>query len=417
MKISGILEIFRQVLDSLFANPLRSMLSALGVVIGITFVILMGWALTSLDLALENTFNIIGVDMLYVDKFNWAGGPRWKIMKPRKDITINQAEEFIRNIKTAQLAIPLARQWSANIKYRNQSFQGLIVMGTNSNYAETPAGAILDGRFFSQAEEQYGDNVVVLGYKVAQTIFPNESPINKVIKINGHKYTTIGVVEKRGVLFVDFIDNQVFIPLKTFFGAYGKTGRSISIAVKAGSEQAMPEVRQESIGLMRAIRNLGPYDEDDFSLNESQSFKSTIDEMNKYVWGIGIGMTGLSFIVGIIGIMNIMFVSVAERTREIGIRKALGAKKIAIWIQFITESTVLCFIGAVISFIICSGLIFLIVTIIPYIYPDLDFLPKLIPASLFITACLVSFAVGILSGLLPAIRAANLDPVEALRFE
>jgi putative ABC transport system permease protein len=216
---------------------------------------------------------------------------------------------------------------------------------------------------------------------------------------------------------MDFIDNQVFIPLTTFNAVMGDFGRSFSIAVKAGSPDRLDYVRSQTRGHMRMIRNLDPWEEDDFSINETKAFESTVKEIRYTVWGIGIGMTVLSFVVGIIGIMNIMFVSVTERTKEIGIRKAIGAKKRSILLQFIVEAAALSFIGAIIAFLGCSGLVYLVATLVPKAVPELSFLSPVIPYQLLLIASVVSIFVGMLAGLIPAIRASNLDPVDALRYE
>ena len=179
----------------------------------------------------------------------------------------------------------------------------------------------------------------------------------------------------------------------------------------------MANLREEARGMMRSVRNLKPHQEDDFSINESQAFQEQVATFRTVVWSVGIGLTCLSFLVGIIGIMNIMFVSVAERTKEIGIRKAIGAPRRSILIQFLVESSTLCFVGALVSLILCSTLIFIVATFLPQAVPQLSFLPKFISPQLLLIASFVSIFVGVLSGLIPAIRASKLDPVDALRYE
>ena len=212
---------------------------------------------------------------------------------------------------------------------------------------------------------------------------------------------------------MDFVDNQVIIPISTFFGVYGMSSRSISIAVKAGTAEKLDETRAEATGLMRSVRNIPPGDEEDFSINETQTFKEQVETLRLATWGIGIGLTLLSFTVGIIGIMNIMFVSVTERTKEIGIRKSLGAKSTSILTQFLVESASLCLVGAVIAFVFCS----IVIAIAVRLVPEADFLSPYVPPQLIIIAGIVSIIVGILAGIVPAMRASALDPVEALRYE
>ncbi len=418
MKLSELSEAFKLAIDTIRSNKMRSLLASLGVVIGISFVILMGWVLTGLDQAMEDTFNILGSDMLYVDKWDWAGGANWKDIQARKNITIEDANKFCSRIRTAELCTPSVSKWGASIKYRSDLYQGINVVGTRSEYGLTPGGNVTDGRFFTSWEDHKSSNVIVIGSKVAETIFGGEqNPIGQELKINGRKYEIIGVLKKQGTMFLDFIDNQVFIPLTEFLSTFGRTNRSIEIVVKAGSVAQLDEVRDETRGLMRSIRNLSPNQSDDFSINESKALEKTAASIRMVVWGVGIGMTALSFLVGIIGIMNIMFVSVTERTKEIGIRKAIGAKKRTILTQIILESASLCLIGAFVSFIICSIFVYAVGEFLPRFYPSASFLSKVLPYELLVVASVVSIFVGILAGFLPARRASKLDPVEAMRNE
>ena len=417
MKLSEINETIKIAFNAIWVNKLRSFLASLGVVIGISFVILTGWILSALDGALNDTFNLIGADMLYVDKWDWAGGKKWEDIRQRKPISLLQAKEFSQRIKTAELCMPIARNFGGIIKYRENQIDGVSVQGTKSDYGLTPGGTIINGRFFNDNEDSYGANVVVLGYGVNKTLFPNDDGVGKTIKISGNNFTVIGVVKKQSTVLMDFIDNQVYLPLTTFIGTYGNFNRSLSIAVKAGSKDKLDEVRAEAEGLMRSIRNNKPGEDSDFSINETKAFEETIKSFRMYVWGIGIGMTILSFIVGIIGIMNIMFVSVAERTKEIGIRKAIGAPRRSILVQFIIESAVLCFIGALTSLIFCSILVYAVATIVPKYVESLSFLSPVMPYELFLIATFVSIFVGVLAGVIPAYRAANLNAVDALRYE
>jgi putative ABC transport system permease protein len=413
MKLSEFSETSRISFEALSSNKMRSFLTTLGVVIGIMFVILMGWFLNGLDSALDKTFNTIGTDMLYVDKWNWSGGRNWRVQEARKDITYAQAVEFCKRVKTAENAMPQARAWGRQVLYKNQQLSGISIMGVPYKYAETPAGNVVQGRFFSQFEELQSENVAVVGYNVSKNLFPDSSAVGKVFKIAGRNFTIIGVIEKRGTFITDFMDNQIYVPLSTFFGVFGMSGRSLSIAVKAGSEQNLDAVRSETIGLMRAIRNNNPGSDDDFSINESQMFKEESKTLRVSVWGIGLGLTALSFVVGMIGIMNIMFVTVTERTKEIGIRKALGATRASILVQFLMEAAALCFVGAMIAFFLCSVITFSVVQF----YPEADFLTPYVPPALVLIAAIVSIVVGIVAGLIPSMRAARMNPVDALRYE
>lgn len=411
-------ESFRISTESLRVNKLRAFLATLGVVIGISFVALMGWALSGLDNALQESINLIGEDMLYVDKWDWSGGKRWKELRNRKEITLEQAKALIDNITSAVVAVPVATIWGQKVKYGNDNYQGVSIVGTSAEFGILPSGDVTKGRFFGKFEESTTANVAVIGRKVAETIFPDSDPIGKIIKIQGEKFEVIGVVKKQGTMLMDFIDNRIYIPIGNFMDLFGgKHRRSISIGIKAGGIERLDNVREETRGLMRTIRNLKPWEEDDFSINETRAFEEVVGTLRLYVWGIGLGMTVLSFVVGIIGIMNIMYVSVAERTKEIGIRKSVGAKNRSILFQFLIESAILCLAGALISLFLCSILVFVVANFLPKLLPETAFLQPFIPPNFIVIASVVAITVGILAGLFPALRAARVDPIESLRYE
>ncbi len=418
MKIAAINEAFSQAINSIRANALRSSLAALGVIIGITFVILMGWVLSGLDKAMEDSISSMGTDVLYVDKFDWAGsGKNWREIRNRPNISLQQAEKLISRLTSAELAVPVARTNHGNVVYGNQVYEGIAIQGTTSQFALTPSGTIDSGRFFNENEDRMGARVVVLGSKVYQTIFPNGNGIGNLIKINNISYKVIGVITKQGTTFADFVDNIIYMPLSSFLSTFGKYRRNFSICVKAGVVENLDNVRAEVEGQMRMIRNLKPWEENNFSINETKAFEAAISSIRTVVWVVGIGMTLLSFIVGIIGIVNIMFVSVYERTKEIGIRKALGAKKLDILVQIVFESTIIAIIGAIISFLITSAIAYLAGTFLPTFIPQTAFLSRSIPLNLLGIATIISILVGIAAGLLPAVRAANFEPVVAIRYE
>lgn len=416
MKFTEITESVKIALSSIGSNKVRSSLAALGVVVGISVVILMGWALSALDAALDDTINLMGEDVVYIDKFDWSGSVKWEEIRQRKDITLKQAQEIVEKVKTPVLATYYLDAYGVTVKYKDNSVNTAYCNGVLSNFASTPTGEIEYGRFFSDFEANLGAKVVIIGYNINKTLFPNNDAIGKEIKVNGRKFKIVGVNKKHSTMMMDFLDNIVHIPLRSYYKIFG-SDQSYTITLRSGSPDKIPEMKAEVEGLMRSIRNLKPGMDNDFSMNESKQFEEMMKNFRLYVWGIGLGMTVLSFIVGIIGVMNIMFVSVVERTKEIGIRKALGAPRASILMQFIVEATVLCFIGAILALFVCAVLVFAIGTIVPMFVPALSFLSPFMPVNLFVVATLVSVFVGIFAGFVPAFRAAKLDVVEALRFD
>ncbi len=416
-----IFENLKMSFESIIASPLRSFLASLGVMVGISIVILMGWLLDGLDNSFQKTFEIIGADMIYVDKWDWTGGKSWKLLRNRKNLTLEQALKLKENHTSAERVIPNFNQWGGTVQFEKETIEGISVVGAPSENQHTPAGDLIEGRYYTEFEDNQAEQVLVIGYNVYKALFPNGKAVGEIVKMNNRKYEIIGVVRKRGTFMFDFIDNQVFIPINNFIKVYGNKSRSVNIGVKAGSKEKLDEVRTETIGLMRTIRNVKPEAENDFSINETKVFEESIAKIRSIIWLAGIGLTMLSFVVGIIGIMNIMFVSVTERTKEIGIRKSMGAKKRSIWSQFLFESSALTFGGALISIVVCSGLIYVARIAVIKFFPDIsevvEYFPPYLSLQLVIIASSVSIVLGIFAGLIPAIRASNLDPVNALRAD
>jgi putative ABC transport system permease protein len=390
------------------ANKMRSVLTTLGIVIGIVSVTLMGTAIEGLNRAFNKSIAALGSDVLYIQKWSWADhGDDWWIIKNRRDVRIKQAKDIEKYSEFVHAVNP-ATGAARNVKYGQKYIENVIVIGTGSEWLETSGSTIAFGRFFSRLEADGGRPVCAIGSEVAANLFPNENPIGKVIKVGGYAYTILGVFDKQGsFLGVQSLDNRVYVPINRFFQEFMSHRSDIQIMVKAKSVAELDETKEEVRGILRKSRGLKPKDPDDFAINQQETLIQTFNTIGGVIAAVGLFITGMSLFVGGIGIMNIMFVSVTERTREIGIRKAIGAPRRTILLQFLMESAALCLIGGIIGIIIAFPISLIIDT----------FLPTAMPLSIVAIALLVSIIVGVVSGFLPAYRASRLDPVDALRYE
>ena len=426
--MTRLLESLKMAWAALTANKLRAALTTMGVVIGIFFVLLMGWVLSGLDKAFVDSFAFFGDDILAVDRFDWSGRVSWDKQRNRQPISWQNFQQAKKRIRSAEYVVPTADQFSRDVRYGDLQLEATMIFGTNHEYIEMYANNIGEGRFFNELESQLGSNVVVLGFGVWEKLFPQGDALGRMIRIDGRPFTVIGVMPKRGTMLIDFLDNQIILPLQRFYGMYG-TRSSLTINVKAGGKENLEAVRSETIGVMRSVRSIAPDEDNDFGINTQQMFDDAIAVFRAVVWTIGLFMTGLSFLVGSIGIMNIMFVSVTERTREIGIRKAVGARRRSILFQFLVESIALCLVGAAIGLALTATIAWFKAEVVRGIFSalglfgladpettvDLSFLSSTIPPSQIFLAVAVAVVVGVLAGIIPAFRAARLNPVEALR--
>jgi len=406
--LTEFLECLRIAGDALRANKLRATLTTLGIVIGIVTVTLMGTALEGLKRGFTQSIAMLGTDVLYVQRFDWfiSSQAEWIRQNRRREVTLDQFRELER-----QAVLPLAMAPIVDtlqpVKHGNRSATAVRVVGTTEAFLLTGGIAVAQGRFLSEREAQGGRPVCVLGAQTATNLFPVGSPLGARVYIGGFPFEVIGVLEKQGEFLGAFsLDNQVVIPIGQFSELFRRFPE-IAIQVKARSVDALEDTREEVRALMRKIRRLAPGAPDDFAVNQQDQFLKTFNRVIGTIATAGLFITGLALFVGGIGIMNIMFVSVAERTREIGIRKAIGAKRRAILMQFLTEAAAICLLGGLIGLGIAW----------PATWALARFMPATLSLPIVGAALLVSLLTGVVAGVLPAWRAARLSPVEALRSE
>jgi putative ABC transport system permease protein len=396
------------------SNLTRSTLTALGVIIGIVAVTLMGTAIGGISIGFDKSMSIFGDDILYVEQWPWKNVDDWWNYRDRKKIKTEYAEPINRMIAATPnsnlvVAVPASGLYRS-VKYADNEVSNVLIRGTVSDYIITSTFDFNEGRFFNEVESRSGANVCVLGYDVADALFPSASPINRSVLINGQPFNVIGVISRQGSFLGIFsLDSIVVMPLPAFQKYFSAKSDS-DILVKVKDKTKLAEAKDELTGLMRRVRGLSPEKKDDFSINEQQALKSTLDPIKNSIAIAGLFITGLSLFVGAIGIMNITFVSVKERTKEIGTRKALGARRRTILLQFLIESTALCllggFIGLSVAYLMCFG--------IGKAFPSF---PIHFSFALVLASMMVSVATGLVSGFAPAWSASRLDPVTALRYE
>ena len=396
------------------ANKTRSMLTALGVIIGIVAVTLMGTAINGISTGFDKSMSVIGDDILYVSQQPWTRRNDWWNYRDRPKIRTEYAEKINRTIAASPktnltIAVP-TMSLLRSVKAGENSVENVFILGTTADYSLIFTLDCTEGRFFSELESRGGAEVCVVGYDVADALFGGRSALKKKILINGHPFEVMGTLSRQGTFLGLFsLDSIVVIPLPAF-KKYFSAKSEADIRVKVRDKTRMADAVDELTGIMRRLRSLPPEKKDDFSINQQQAFKSTLDGVKATIAIAGLFITGLSLFVGAIGIMNITFVSVKERTKEIGTRKALGARRRTILLQFLIESTALCLVGGLIglafAYLMCFGM--------AKAFPSF---PISFSFGLVIASMIVSVMTGLVSGLAPAWSASRLDPVTALRYE
>ena len=403
-----LLEGLRIAWDATRANKLRAGLTTLGIVIGIVTVTLMGTAIQGLKRGFNQSVSALGSDTLYLQRLDWFinSHEEWIRQNKRREVTWAQYKDLERQLGSARAVAPMV-ETSRGVKYRNRSASSVQVVGTTAEMLQTGGLTVGNGRFLTAAESEGGRPVCVLGAQTATNLFRGESPLGARVYVGGYPFEVVGVLERQGEFLGAFsLDNQVIIPVRqltTLFDPHP----DYTIQIKARDMGALEDTREEARGLMRKIRHVAPGEPDDFAINQQDQFIKTFDRVTGVIAAVGLFITGLSLFVGGIGIMNIMFVSVAERTKEIGIRKAIGAKRRTILTQFLLEAATICLGGGLLGLGIA--------------WPVTLLLRKVMPATMSLPivglALLVSLLTGVTAGFLPAWRAARMNPVDALRNE
>lgn len=403
-------ETFSQAFGSLKANKIRSFLTLLALVIGVFSVIVSTTAVAVLDNFFTNTMSILGSDVITVQRNPAVQmGPRDASLRNRKQLKFEDAEDLDERMKIGEGMTPVTSFSFTKVVFKDAETEPNVrIRGGNSEYFENNAYEIEDGRNFNEEDIQYARQVAIIGKDVQLDIFKTEYPLQKTIRIDGRQYTVIGILEKKGQIFGNSFDNMVVIPYTAGINAYGGN-RGIGIQLRAPEINKVQETIDEITGIMRVIRNVNPMDENDFEVITNDSLTGTFDVFTGILYLAGFFVGGITLFGAGIGVMNIMLVSVTERTREIGVRKAVGATRKAIVNQFLMEAVFICQLGGLIGLIAGVGAGNLIAVLI-------DTEPVIPIMSLFISFFGMLF-VGLVFGVYPAFKASKLDPIESLRYE
>lgn len=403
-----------QAFHELTANKLRSFLSLLGISIGIFCIIGVTAAVDSLEDNVRGSFDKLGEDVVYVQKFMWGDpGPNWRKYLRRPNILYEDYEVLKERIPSAQLVSYNVGIGNRTLKYRSSNVEGVGLVGITQEFAEMFSLQYDKGRFFSLSEYHSGANRVILGYKVAEELFGSVDPIGKPIKVGGHKLVVIGVLEEEGENLVNVFnfDNAAIISYELArkianLRPNNPFGNS-SVNLKAAENVSVQQLKDDVTWVLRAHRRLKPKEEDNFSLNTLSIISNLLGSFFGVLNTLGFIIGGFAIFVGIFSVANIMFVSVKERTNIIGVKKALGAKRFIILLEFLIEAIILCLIGGLIGLLI----VFVVVRVLSGV---IDF-ELFLSTGNIVMGISISVFVGVLSGIIPAMQASGLDPVVAMR--
>ena len=405
-------ESFWMAIDSIRKNKLRSILTLLGITIGVFSVIGVMTAIRTLESSVESGLNVFATNTFVIQKYPEInfGGHGDRKYRNRENITIDQYKKLKRRAKLPLLVSAADGTYVRNVKYKNKEVKNSVeLLGGDDGTIRFYNTYIAEGRNFVDDDIRLSKNVCILGMDVVDRLFPFEAPLLKKIKINGLDYTVIGITERQGEAFGGSKDNFIAIPISSFLEKFSNQWSSLRIHIESSSEKTYDKTMDEVIGLLRSIRKVPPELDNDF---ETVTNTAMIEQFSGFTNGIKIfalSVSVIALVVAGIGIMNIMLVSVTERIKEIGVRKAIGATKQDILTQFLMEAVFLSEFGGIVGVIlgVAGGNIVAVVFNIPAVIPiDWAFI------GLFVCSI-----IGIGFGIYPAWRAAQLDPIESLRFE
>jgi len=406
-------QLFSISFQSILNNKLRTSLTILGVVVGIFSIIVIMTIITMLQNSIEGGLSMLNKNTFQIEKFDRTQGRgpgHDRSWRNRKDITINEAKKLKEVLTEAKYVG--AEQWQMGkvIRFGNKETNpNISVSGQTLDGVRTNNWKVEDGRDLRESDILNSTYTCILGQDVVEKIFPNMNPLGQTIRVDGKPLRVIGVFERQPTMFGQSNDNFVVIPITTWQSFYGKYSTSVNIMVTAYSTEEYEEVIEAAIGHFRKIRKVKAGEDDDFSIFSNASLISMVNDITGPIKIGALVVSLIALLAAGVGIMNIMLVSVTERTREIGIRKAIGARRSSILIQFLFEAIILCLFGGLVGILIGVG--------IGNFAGSFLNAQAAIPIDWVMIGISLCVMVGIIFGTYPAYKAANLDPIEALRYE
>jgi len=410
-----IMEDIKMALETIRTHKVRSFLTVLGVVIGTMVAILVASILLGVEKNVQDSLNEFGVDNLFILKFE--PGIRFGRLSPEErtrkvltyedGIAIREELPAVKEVVIEVLPrIGAGPQPIRTARNKNHELTNILFRGMTSTYAEVVNGKMKEGRFYTDLEDLHREDVVVIGYDAEKSLFPDETAEGKQLLVDGNLYTVIGVFDKKKSTLNQAGDVEVFIPFRTYRKHYPKDDEIVFIAQ---ARSGMKSVAEDQIrGLLRMRRRVPADKPDTFGISSAEQLGLQFRDIMAGIFQLVVGIVSVGLLVGGVGVMNIMLMSVTERTREIGVRKAIGARKRDISLQFITEAMTLTGIGGILGVILSLIFSFLL---------KLAHFPSSVPIWAIVLAVAVASSVGLFFGIYPAVKAARLDPVIALRYE
>jgi putative ABC transport system permease protein len=397
----------RIALYSLRANRMRTLLTTVGIGIGVATLLAIVGIIQGMNASFAAQLASIGSNNLFVSKWPWVMTGDWWEYRNRRNFTLEELER-VRAQSTFAIAVAPVVGRSADVAGGGQQLSGVRITGTTTDYSTVSGYEVARGRFLTEADNETQGAVAVVGADVVANLFPGQEPLGASLRIDGRSFRVVGTLERKGQVLQENMDLQVLIPFNAFHASFGRRrGFSIGLAVERPEELNLAE--DQLVGILRRARGTPPGAPDDFSINRPEQLANTYEQLTGALYGVAVGIGLITLLVGGIGIMNIMLVSVRERTREIGIRRALGARQRTIVLQFLMESSAVSAFGGALGTALGLSAAWLVSQLTP--------LAAAVQLSTVAGGIGFAALVGLLFGIWPAARAARLDPVEALRYE